>query len=199
LSLYHSERDAFTQDNLRILLAIAPKIALAIENAVKYQQAESSAATDYMTGLPNARSLFLHLDNEVARCRRSGAPVVVMVCDMNGFKGVNDRFGHLEGNRLLRVVADKLKESCREYDYVARMGGDEFVLILPGLSLDQVPPKIQRLNSITREAGKEVFCAIDSLSLSIGHALYPEDGTLMRNNCWRKPIDGCTQPSSAIS
>ena len=176
LSLYHSERDAFTQDNLRILLAIAPKIALAIENAVKYQQAESSAATDYMTGLPNARSLFLHLDNEVARCRRSGAPVVVMVCDMNGFKGVNDRFGHLEGNRLLRVVADKLKESCREYDYVARMGGDEFVLILPGLSLEQVPLKIQRLNSITKEAGKEVF-AIDSLSLSIGHALYPDDGT----------------------
>ncbi len=101
LTLYHAERDAFTQDNLRILLAIAPKIALAIENAVKYQQAESSAATDYMTGLPNARSLFLHLDSELARCRRTGAPVAVLVCDMNGFKGVNDRFGHLEGNRLL--------------------------------------------------------------------------------------------------
>jgi diguanylate cyclase (GGDEF)-like protein len=99
-----------------------------------------------------------------------------MVCDMNGFKMVNDRFGHLEGNRLLRVVADKLKESCRDYDYVARMGGDEFVLILPGLALDQVPTKTQRLNSITREAGREVF-SIDSLSLSIGHALYPEDGT----------------------
>jgi diguanylate cyclase (GGDEF)-like protein len=176
MTLYHSERDAFTQDNLRILLAIAPKIALAIENALKYQQAESSAATDYMTGLPNARSLFLHLDSELSRCRRSGAPVVVMVCDMNGFKMVNDRFGHLEGNRLLRVVADKLKESCRDYDYVARMGGDEFVLILPGLALDQVPTKTQRLNSITREAGREVF-SIDSLSLSIGHALYPEDGT----------------------
>ena len=99
-----------------------------------------------------------------------------MVCDMNGFKMVNDRFGHLEGNRLLRVVADKLKESCREYDYVARMGGDEFVLILPGLTLEQVGPKIQRLGAITRDAGKEVF-AIDSLSLSIGHASYPEDGT----------------------
>jgi diguanylate cyclase (GGDEF)-like protein/putative nucleotidyltransferase with HDIG domain len=176
MTLYHAERDAFTQDNLRILLAIAPKIALAIENALKYQQAESSAATDFMTGLPNARSLFLHLDSELARCRRSGAPVVVMVCDMNGFKMVNDRFGHLEGNRLLRVVADKLKESCREYDYVARMGGDEFVLILPGLSLDQVPPKMQRLSTITKDAGREVF-SIDSLSLSIGHALYPEDGT----------------------
>jgi diguanylate cyclase (GGDEF)-like protein len=175
MTLYHAERDAFTQDNLRILLAIAPKIALAIENALKYQQAETSAATDYMTGLPNARSLFLHLDSEVSRCRRSGAPVVVMVCDMNGFKMVNDRFGHLAGNRLLRVVADKLKESCREYDYVARMGGDEFVLILPGLSLEQVPIKIQRLSAITKEAGREVF-SIEGLSLSIGYALYPEDG-----------------------
>ncbi len=73
------------------------------------------------------------------------------------------------------MVADKLKESCREYDYVARMGGDEFVLILPGLTLQQVAPKMERLNSITREAGKEVF-EIDSLSLSIGHALYPDDG-----------------------
>jgi len=176
MTLYHSERDAFTQDNLRILLAIAPKIALAIENALKYQQAESSAATDYMTGLPNARSLFLHLDSELARCRRSTAPLSVLVCDMNGFKMVNDRFGHLEGNRLLRVVADKLKESCREYDYVARMGGDEFVLILPGLTMDQVGPKTQRLNAITKEAGREV-CSIDTLSLSIGHALYPDDGT----------------------
>ncbi len=175
LTLYHNEKDAFTKDHLRILLAIAPKVSLSIENALKYQQAESSASTDYMTGLPNARSLFVHLDSELARCRRLNSPLVVLVCDMNGFKQVNDKYGHLEGNKVLHSVAVKLKESCREYDYVARMGGDEFVLILPGLRMDQIQQKIQRLRAITADAGRDV-CGGDTLSLSIGHALFPEDG-----------------------
>jgi diguanylate cyclase (GGDEF)-like protein/putative nucleotidyltransferase with HDIG domain len=176
LTLYHTERDAFTKDHLRILLAIVPKLALSIENALRFQQAESSASTDYMTGLPNARSLFLHLDGELARCRRLNSPLVVLVCDMNGFKQVNDKYGHLEGNRVLHAVAKKLKESCREYDYVARMGGDEFVLVLPGLRADQLTQKIQRLKTITAEAGRDIF-AQETLSLSIGHAMFPEDGT----------------------
>src|SRR5260370_39035166 len=118
LTLYHSERDAFTKDHLRILLAIVSKVALSIENAMKYQQAESSAATDYMTGLPNARSMFLHLDSELSRCRRLRSPLVVLVCDMNGVKQVNDRFGHLEGNRVLRMFATRLKKCCAQYDYI---------------------------------------------------------------------------------
>jgi diguanylate cyclase (GGDEF)-like protein len=175
LTLYHTERDAFTKDHLRILMAVASKLALAVENALKYQQAESSAATDYMTSLPNARSLFLHLDAEISRCRRQESPLAVLVCDLNGFKQVNDRFGHLEGNRILRIVAAKFKECCREYDYVARMGGDEFVLVMPGVRLDSLGPTLQRLRTAANEAGREV-CKEDILSLSIGHSLYPEDG-----------------------
>jgi diguanylate cyclase (GGDEF)-like protein/putative nucleotidyltransferase with HDIG domain len=175
LTLYHTERDAFTKDHLRILMAVASKLALAVENALKYQQAESSAATDYMTSLPNARSLFLHLDAEISRCRRQESPLAVLVCDLNGFKQVNDRFGHLEGNRILRIVAAKFKDCCREYDYVARMGGDEFVLVMPGVRLDSLGPTLQRLRTAANEAGREV-CKEDILSLSIGHSLYPEDG-----------------------
>ena len=175
LALYHAETDAFTSDHLRILLAISSKMALAIENALKFEQAESSAVTDYLTGLPNARSLFLQLDREMARCKRDSTSLVVMVSDMDGFKQINDRFGHLEGNRVLRLFAQALKESCREYDYVARMGGDEFVVVAPGLTAEAAAKKAESLKELARMAGKEV-CSEDILSLSVGQALYPEDG-----------------------
>ncbi|MGA7220839.1 MAG: diguanylate cyclase, partial [Candidatus Sulfotelmatobacter sp.] len=175
LALYRSERDAFTSDHLRILLAVSGKMALAIENALKFQQAESSATTDYLTGLPNARSLFLQLDRELARCKRDNASLTLMVCDLDGFKKINDRFGHLEGNRVLRLFAQALKESCREYDYVARMGGDEFVVIAPGLDAEAAAKKIQQLRPLAKQAGFDV-CGDQVLSLSVGLAISPQDG-----------------------
>jgi len=175
LALYRGERDAFTSDHLRILLAVSGKMALAIENALKFQQAENSAITDYLTGLPNARSLFLELDRELARCKRDNSSLSVMVSDMDGFKQINDRFGHLEGNRVLRLFAQALKDSCREYDYVARMGGDEFVVIAPGLAAEAAGKKIEQMRALARQAGNEV-CGEEILSLSVGRAVYPADG-----------------------
>jgi diguanylate cyclase (GGDEF)-like protein len=175
LALYRAERDGFTTDHLRILLAVSGKMALSIENALKYAQAENSAITDYLTGLPNARSLFLQLDRELARCKRDNASLTVMVSDMDGFKQINDRFGHLEGNRVLRLFAQALKDSSREYDYVARMGGDEFVVIAPGLTPDAASKKAEQMRALARQAGNEV-CGEDILSLSVGRALFPDDG-----------------------
>lgn len=176
LTVYHAEHNAFTADHLRVLLAISSKMALAVENALKYEQAESSATTDYLTGLPNARSLFLQLERELARCKRDNSTLVVMVSDMDGFKQINDRFGHLEGNRVLRLFSQFLKESCREYDYVARMGGDEFVIVAPGLTAEATEKKQEILREMAAKAGRQI-CAEDILSLSIGQALYPEDGS----------------------
>ncbi|HET9406251.1 MAG TPA: diguanylate cyclase [Candidatus Sulfotelmatobacter sp.] len=175
LALYRAARDGFTSDHLRILLAVSSKMALAIENALKYQQAESSATTDYLTGLPNARSLFLQLDRELARCKRDNSSLTVMVSDLDGFKQINDRFGHLEGNRVLRLFAQALKDSCREYDYVARMGGDEFVVVAPGLPKEAAEKKSEQLRALAKQAGFDV-CGEDILSLSVGQAVYPLDG-----------------------
>jgi diguanylate cyclase (GGDEF)-like protein/putative nucleotidyltransferase with HDIG domain len=175
VALYHAEKDFFTSDHLRILLAVSSRMALAIENAMKYEQAESSAVTDYLTGLPNARSLFLQLDRELARCKRDNNTLTVMVADLDSFKQINDRFGHLEGNRVLRLFAHSLKETSREYDYVARMGGDEFVLIAPGLTPEAAARKAEQMRHLAKQAGKEV-CKEDILSLSVGKAVYPEDG-----------------------
>jgi diguanylate cyclase (GGDEF)-like protein/putative nucleotidyltransferase with HDIG domain len=176
LSLYKAERDAFTSDHLRILLAISAKVGLCVENALKYQQVENSAATDYLTGLPNPRALFLHLDAELARCKRTNTPLAVMVCDLDGFKQVNDRFGHLTGNQVLQTFAQSVKKFCREYDYVARMGGDEFVIVAPGLTHEAAEEKVATFESLARQVGAEI-CGIDFLSVSIGYCFYPEDGS----------------------
>lgn len=175
LTLYQSATNAFTSDHLRILQAVSSKMGLAIENALKYQQAESSATTDFLTNLPNARSLFLQLEHELARCKRENVCLTVMVCDMDGFKSINDRFGHLEGNRVLRLFAQGLKQSCRPYDYVARMGGDEFVVITPGLPVEAIASKIEQLKQLAARAGSEI-CGEDVVSLSVGTAAYPQDG-----------------------
>ena len=174
LAMYQANRDAFTPDHLRILLAVASKVALSVENALKYQQAESSATTDYLTGLPNARSLFVHLAQEVARCRRMKTSLAVLVCDIDGFKQINDSFGHLEGDKLLREFTTRLKDVCRGYDYVARMGGDEFVITAPGLTLEAGKEKAERLNQAAIESGRHV-CGRDLITLSVGMAFCPED------------------------
>jgi diguanylate cyclase (GGDEF)-like protein/putative nucleotidyltransferase with HDIG domain len=175
LAMYHANRDAFTPDHLRILLAVGSKVALSVENALKYQQAESSATTDYLTGLPNARSLFVHLAQEVARCRRMKTQLAVLVCDIDGFKQINDSFGHLEGDKLLREFTTRLKEVCRGYDYVARMGGDEFVITAPGLTAKAAQEKADRLNQAAIESGRHV-CGRQVITLSVGMAYCPEDG-----------------------
>ena len=175
LALYSVEQDAFSADHLRILQAISSKLAMSVENAVKYQQAENSATTDYLTGLPNARSLFLHLDREIARCARTKENLAIMVCDINGFKQVNDSYGHLEGDRMLRLFAQNVKDACREYDYVARMGGDEFVIVVPNITPEAAQEKTALFNSIAIEAGVAV-CGKEQISLSVGVAVFPDDG-----------------------
>ena len=170
LMLYRREKDAFTREDLRIVRAVSYKVALSLENAWRYHQAESKATTDYLTGLPNARSLFLHLDSELARATRSGSPLAILVCDLDGFKQVNDQFGHLEGDEILRKVATVLRESCRDYDYVARMGGDEFVVVLPGVDHIAVEKRVAELRATVKDS-----CGKSFLSMSVGEAFYPED------------------------
>lgn len=175
LALYQSEPDAFTTDHLRILQVITSKVALSLENSLKYRRAERSATTDHLTGLPNARSLFIHLDRELARCKRDNTSMAVLVCDMDGFKQINDRHGHAEGDKALKVFAASLREVCRANEFPARMGGDEFVVIAPEMSSDAASAKAILLSALAQRAGREIS-GKDRLSLSVGIASYPEDG-----------------------
>jgi len=175
LALYRREPEGFDKEDLRVLSAINPKLSVAVRNALQYRQAEQSAGTDALTALPNTRSLFLHLDSELARCRRIGSGLKVFVCDLDGFKQVNDRHGHLVGNSLLQEVARRFQGSCRRYDFVARMGGDEFVLILPGLEDDVISEKVRSLVAAVQDAGRKI-CGEQLVSASFGVASFPAHG-----------------------
>jgi diguanylate cyclase (GGDEF)-like protein len=101
--------------------------------------------------------------------------LAVMVCDIDGLKKINDSFGHLEGDKLLREFSTRLKDACRGYDYVARMGGDEFVITAPGLSPEDALEKADRLHEAAVEAGRQT-CGREVIGLSVGTAFCPEDG-----------------------
>jgi diguanylate cyclase (GGDEF)-like protein/putative nucleotidyltransferase with HDIG domain len=175
LSLYRADADAFAPDHLRILSGISSKIGLSFENALKYRALEASATTDYLTGLSNTRALFERLNNELSRCASEQSPLTVMVCDLDRFKEVNDRFGHNAGNKVLQAFAKALTEINRDYDVTARFGGDEFVLVLPGMQPDAVQDKILAVTALATEVGRAV-CGESIISASVGVASWPDDG-----------------------
>lgn len=175
LALYARRAGAFTKDHLRVLQIVGPRLTLAIENIRRYESAESGAGTDYLTGLPNARGLFSHLENILAQTPPTGSASVI-VADLDGFKAVNDRFGHIEGNRILQVAAETFRQKLRSRDYVSRMGGDEFVFVLPATPLEEAVRISQRL----REHLEEAACRLLGerlVSMSIGVSCYPASGT----------------------
>jgi diguanylate cyclase (GGDEF)-like protein/putative nucleotidyltransferase with HDIG domain len=167
VSVYSRQPDVFTRDHLRILLAASSKLGLSIENSLRYEQAETNAGTDFLTGLPNGRSLFVHLQRQLVEGRKAGKPLTVLVCDVDDFKNVNDTYGHLEGNRILRELAAAMRSSCRAGDYIARMGGDEFVVVLT----DTDEMTAARIRERLREASVGVAIAefgAPVFSLSVG-------------------------------
>ena len=175
LTLYRADADAFTPDHMRILSGLSSKVGFAFENTLKYRALEASATTDYLTGLLNTRALFERLDHELSRCERQHSPLTVIVCDLDRFKDLNDQFGHNTGNKALQAFAKGLTNISRDYDVAARFGGDEFVLLLPGLKSDAVDDKLLALSTLASQVSWMV-CGENLISASVGVASWPEDG-----------------------
>ena len=119
-------------EDRRTLEAIADLATVACHNAETYEQVQQAARTDALTGLLNHGAMQVRVREEIARARRDGAPLSFVIIDLDDFKRVNDVRGHQAGDELLRQVAALLQHELRPYDQVARYGGDEFVLLLPG-------------------------------------------------------------------
>jgi diguanylate cyclase (GGDEF)-like protein len=132
------------------------------------------ALRDPLTGLANRRALDERLGYEIARHARHGESFAVLALDLDGFKAVNDRFGHEAGDEILRDAADALVEVVRAQDTVVRLGGDEFCVLAPQTGHASAE---EHLTARVRAALAGVTAGLSGLSASMGTAVFPADGT----------------------
>ena len=178
LALYHVEANHYTEDHRRLLERIAEQAGAVIHNSIVFEQTQEDSLTDPLTGLPNRRSMFVHLSRELARAERLKSEVAIIVMDIDGFKAINDTYGHNVGDHALREVAVALQSALRPYDLCVRYAGDEFIVVLADCSREAADAKRRELQARIAEiqldvrAGKRL-----RLGVSAGAAVFPHDGS----------------------
>jgi diguanylate cyclase (GGDEF)-like protein len=145
--------------------------ALAMRNANLLERMQQMAVTDGLTELANRRSFDRSLERELSRAARTDGRLSVVLLDIDHFKALNDTYGHIVGDTVLRQVAAALRDCGREYDTIARYGGEEFAAVLPGCSSTLAVQVAERLRRAVEEAPTEV-----PVTASAGVATFPYDG-----------------------
>jgi diguanylate cyclase (GGDEF)-like protein len=141
------------------------------ELVVQLQETERNACTDPLTGLFNRRWLDEVLAREIARAERSGAQLTIMLADLDGFKEINTRLGHIGGDSMLMEVARLLRRNFRAADYLVRYGGDEFIAIMPDTDRAQAQVAVNRLHGFEEARNTRVDSEME-LHLSCGLASF---------------------------
>jgi diguanylate cyclase (GGDEF)-like protein/putative nucleotidyltransferase with HDIG domain len=177
VSLYSCSLENYEDEHLRLLETVSHIGADTILKSLHHAETETRALTDPMTGLPNARSLQIQFDKEVARASRNGTSFQLLMLDLDGFKAVNDTFGHKSGDRLLKEISREMRLQLRDYDFLARYAGDEFVAIIPETDNVSVEEVCLRIEKAVREfilpVGDDQFARV---GVSVGAASYPNSG-----------------------
>ena len=177
LSVYSTELEQYTDDHMRLLETVTRLASDALANAMQHAEAESNALTDPLTGLPNARYLSLRFEEEAARARRTDRAFQVVMLDLDEFKNVNDTYGHKVGDKMLREVAHIIQGQLREYDFLARNGGDEFVALVQEVVGAQVEDLCNRIETAVSKfslaVGKNRSAHV---GISVGTATFGIDG-----------------------
>jgi diguanylate cyclase (GGDEF)-like protein len=174
MNLSRSTHGGFSSSELRLLGLLADQAAVAISNASLHQTVSRQAYSDIVTGLPNRRALDERLDEEVIGARRSGNTFAVIMLDVDGFKAVNDTYGHAVGDQVLRSMFNYLATGLRSTDFLARYGGDELTLIL---SQSDPPSAMVVVQKILEKVAEYSFDVPGGqkihLGLSCGIAMFP--------------------------
>jgi diguanylate cyclase (GGDEF)-like protein len=177
LSLLSRTRRRFGPTAVRIGHELAAQSAHAIDRARLFGQLRRRAETDGLTGLLNHRAAFETLDRELAAARKLDESLSIIIVDLDDFKLFNDTHGHLTGDQVLIEVAGALTDASRSRDYVARYGGDEFLLILPGTTRELASHVAERL--LRKMDGTTVHVSKMNLPIrvSVGVATFPQDAS----------------------
>lgn len=177
VSLYSSELDNYEEEHMRLLETVSKIASDAISKSISHAETENRSLTDPMTGLPNARSLQTQFEIESARAYRSRNEFQVLMIDLDGFKKVNDTYGHKAGDAMLREISKVMRSQLRDYDFLARYAGDEFVAILPETTKSEIHDLVHRIEFAVKEfalpIGDDKFAKVGA---SIGSASYPQNG-----------------------
>ena len=180
LALYCEEDRGYSADEVRLLETISRHTATAVHNALAFERTQESALTDNLTGLPNSRYMYSFFDQERSRSERHGYALVLMMMDLDGFKKINDTFGHHVGDEILRRVAQVSRGQVRSGDTLIRYAGDEFVAVLHRVTPDMVLEMKTRLQSAVDNFAYEVRPGrVARVGISIGYATYGQDGTAL--------------------
>lgn len=167
----------FTRKDMNLLLTMVGPAAIALENAILFQKTQRLAVTDDLTKLYNSRYLNSFLEESIGRAEKENGHLAVVFLDLDGFKSINDRHGHLCGSRSLFEVGTLIRRAVREEDVVSRYGGDEFVVVLPETDGDGALAVAERIReSLNAHLFLEDFGLEERLSASFGVSLYPEHG-----------------------
>src|SRR5207245_987310 len=178
LALYDVEANRYNEDHRRLLERIAEQAGAVIHNSIIFEQTQEDSLTDPLTSLPNRRSMFVHLSRELARAERLKSEVALIVMDVDGFKGINDTYGHNVGDHALRQVAIALQGALRPYDLCVRYAGDEFIVVLADCTREAADAKRRELQSKIAEMQLEVRAGKRlRLAASAGASVFPHDGT----------------------
>jgi diguanylate cyclase (GGDEF)-like protein len=168
-----SRSHSWTDDEVRELEELALRAGPAIENAKRFREARQLADLDALTGLHNRRYFHETLSREVARAQRYGRRLALIVLDLDDFKAINDRIGHLAGDAVIAESAERVRDVVRSADIACRVGGDEFAVIMPESTLADADQLYRRLQAAVsaRPVGRA-----GRLSFSAGVAeLVPDD------------------------
>jgi diguanylate cyclase (GGDEF)-like protein/putative nucleotidyltransferase with HDIG domain len=177
LSVYSCELEQYTDDHMRLLETVTRLASDALANAMQHAEAESNALTDPLTELPNARYLALRFEEEAARARRTDRPFQVVMLDLDEFKKVNDSYGHKVGDKMLHEMAHLIQSQLREYDFLARYAGDEFVALVQEVVGSQVEELCVRIESAVSKFSLPVARnRFAKVGISIGTATFGIDG-----------------------
>jgi len=164
---------AFDPSLVAFLDDVVQQVTLGVENARLFARLAQMASTDELTQLANRRRFTESFRVELSRTRRSGAPLCLVMVDIDYLKKINDTYGHPGGDAAIRHVAEALRRGRRDTDLAARLGGEEFALLLPGTDL---PGAVKAAERIRRELAESTVPGVGTVTISLGVATCPEDG-----------------------